>query len=175
MRLKLLVSVAVCIGLAACTPKPSDTTNTASDVAAPSSAAPAVDTTPAPVAQPTHNYTSVDNGTYLYAEALSDDDVKAGKAAGGFVGFKYLGEMNGVYMLQPENSDQVDSCTNPCTVIKVTVDGELTDRVQYVPGSILAAAFDDAFAGQLTPQVNVPTYGPPATDTTQPADGQATS
>ncbi len=161
-----LICVAVCLTVTGCSPKRSNDgeASSSSSSSDSSSSSFAQNDAPAPppppqVQAPSHNYASVDGELYLYAQGLSDDQIRAGQAAGGFVGLKYLGELNGVYMLQQENSDQIDTCTNPCTFIKVTnQDGALVDRIQWVPSSIIAEAFSDAFNGFLKPSVNVPGY-----------------
>ena len=62
---------------------------------------------------------------------------------------RYMGEKDGIYKLGAVGSGLL-TCTNPCEVIKVYRYGQLVDRIQFVPGTIAAAAFEDAFNGQLS-------------------------
>lgn len=100
-----------------------------------------------------HNYQDRDGNTYEYVSAVSEDDRKKGKAVGNVSSFAYRGVVDGVYRISAVDNDgrtqYYYECSNPCAVIKSYQGGQLTDRVPYDPGSIIGAAFEDAFNGFL--------------------------
>ena len=110
----------------------------------------ATEVTPPP--KPEHRYADRDGDVYFYIMALSEEDKKKGKAAGGVVGFRYIGETNDVYRLQDAIPyGAINACSNPCKVIKTTRHDGGIERVEFNPDSIIGAAFTDAFNGYLTP------------------------
>ncbi|MDC7683320.1 hypothetical protein PQU92_08530 [Asticcacaulis sp. BYS171W] len=56
---------------------------------------------------------------------------------------------DGLYYLQDENSMVITTCANPCTIIRQTLNGQVINRIQYNPQTIIGAAFDDATNGRL--------------------------
>ena len=106
----------------------------------------------APVVPP-HNYGFKEGGVYGYISAVSENDKKAGKAVGSVVLYRYGGMTGGKYTLfQVSDSGVIisrDECTNPCVAIKSFSSGGM-ERIPYNAGSVVGAAFDDAFAGYLT-------------------------
>lgn len=100
-------------------------------------------------ARPAHNYDARDGLIYSYFAAISEDDRKAGKAAGDVVSFAYMGKKNGKHVLARVDSDGsilgYSSCAKPCAVITKS-DGS---QVTYNESSIIGAAFADALAGRL--------------------------
>ncbi|WP_240975716.1 hypothetical protein [Paraburkholderia aromaticivorans] len=133
---------------------------------APVAAAPAPAPAPAPevVTPPpaTHNYSMVDNGTYGYEPALSEDDVRKGTATKPLIMMRYVGNKGGTYVIVILGSDANDvsvanrvSCQPPCEFAKSeTVAGDAvvnTQTVRVTPDSIVGAMLTDAISGQLVP------------------------
>ncbi|WP_376712945.1 lysozyme inhibitor LprI family protein [Burkholderia sp.] len=124
------------------------------------------------------------DGTYGYEPALSEDDVRAGKATKALVMMRYVGLRDGSYILllvdedNPNISNRI-TCQAPCNFAKSqTMAGDSilkTETVRVVPNSLIGAMVEDAMSGQLTPygqrtaaltQSNVPVVQPIAS---QPA------
>src|SRR5690606_34602166 len=99
--------------------------------------------------QPTHNYDAKDGPIYSYIAAISEDDRKAGKAAGDVVSFVYLGTEGERHVLASMGSGGAivrrAYCSNPCRVITYE-DGR---QIEYTERSIIGGAFADAIAGRL--------------------------
>lgn len=102
-----------------------------------------------PPARPAHHYDSKDGVRYSYVAAISEDDRKAGKAAGSVYTFAYLGKRGEKHVMVRAAADGRAMgevyCSNPCRVISYP-DGE---QIEYNEGSIIGAAFADALAGRL--------------------------
>lgn len=125
----------------------------------------------APVAYPTsavrsHNYDEVEDSTYYYIAAVSEEERKQGKGAGSVSGFRYLGRnSDGNHILAAVSDSGAVSrysrCPNKCVVIHFS-DG---DRTAYNTGSIIGAAFEDAIRGRLkrwvAPRPQEPVYSDP--------------
>ena len=150
--------------------------------------------TVAPTAFPTsavrsHNYDEVEDRTYYYIAAVSEEDRKRGKAAGSVFGYRYIGRnADGEHVLALVTGSgavsQYSRCPNKCVVIN-TSDG---DRIAYTNASIVGAAFEDAIGGQLKrwvpPRAQDPVYydppqiaespqpNPPSSPTTDGAPGE---
>ncbi|WP_423381171.1 lysozyme inhibitor LprI family protein [Burkholderia sp. LMG 32019] len=100
------------------------------------------------------------DGTYGYEPALSEDDVRAGKAAKALVMMRYVGLRDGSYILllvdedNPNISNRI-TCSAPCNFAKSqTMAGDSilkTETVRVVPNSLIGAMIEDAMSGQLTP------------------------
>lgn len=104
---------------------------------------------PAPPPTPSHYYDEQDGVLYSYIAAVSEDDRKAGKAAGSVVTFAYMGEEGGRHKLARVGSDGsvigYSYCKRPCRVITYD-DGT---QIGYNERSIIGAAFADALRGEL--------------------------
>ncbi|WP_409333782.1 lysozyme inhibitor LprI family protein [Burkholderia sp. Bp8963] len=123
----------------------------------PTSTAPAVQTVPAP---PRHNYALNQDGTYGYEPALSEDDIRSGKAVKSLVMMRYVGLRNGTYVLLVLNDDNPNvtsriTCQAPCNFAKSEImagDSVVkTETLRVVPNSMIGAMLEDAMAGQLSP------------------------
>nr|WP_081057633.1 hypothetical protein [Burkholderia diffusa] len=162
-RIALLLLAAATV--TACDSKHSDSSaqalptgsNTASDTTAslPASSTPV----PAPP-PPSHNYAMSQDGTYGYEPALSEDDVRAGKATKALVMMRYVGLRDGSYILLLVDEDNPNistriTCQAPCNFAKSqTMAGDSilkTETVRVVPNSLIGAMVEDAMSGQLTP------------------------
>lgn len=101
---------------------------------------------------PEHNYSFVEGDVYGYIAAVSEEDRKQGKAAGDVVQYRYAGYWEDEYHLELLNSAGdiigVDTCRRPCVAIKQYYGGRM-ERLAYNPQSIVGAAFEDVFNGQL--------------------------
>lgn len=139
----------------------------------------------------------VDNGTYGYEPALSEEDVRNGTATKPLIMMRYVGNKSGAYVIiilgQDANDASVTnrvSCQAPCEFAKsemMSGDAVLkTETVRVTPNSIVGAMLNDAISGQLTPYgqttANQGTPAPatpaapaptPATAQTQTSDGPA--
>lgn len=91
-----------------------------------------------------HNWIYKEGLTYGYASGLSEDDKKAGKAISDVVMLRYLGTKDGLYRLLSVDDGTIESCANPCRVIKAG-----SDHYMYNPNSVIGAALQDAFNGKL--------------------------
>ncbi|RQZ14038.1 hypothetical protein DIE15_19160 [Burkholderia sp. Bp9031] len=184
-------------GGAVASSNPSAPQGSSAPTVSPTSTAPAAQTVPAP---PRHNYALNQDGTYGYEPALSEDDIRSGKAVKSLVMMRYVGLRNGTYVLLVLNDDNPNvtsriTCQAPCNFAKSEVmagDSVVkTETLRVVPNSMVGAMVEDAMAGQLTPYgqqvptmpqysnnqvpANVPST-PPAPDTTpQAAPVQASS
>lgn len=151
---------------------------------------PAVTLTPPPPA-PRHNYAMVDNGTYGYEPALSEEDVRKGTATKPLIMVRYVGNLHGSYVIIVLGQDATAanyvsriSCQLPCdfaksesvfndTVVK-------TETLRVTPESLIGAMLADAASGQLEayghPAVaSSPTQPMSTTPTLLPATMQVTS
>ncbi|RQZ20740.1 hypothetical protein DIE15_01310 [Burkholderia sp. Bp9031] len=180
-RIALLLLAAAVV--AACDSKHSDS----SAQSLPASPKSASDTTvslplsPAPAPSPpppSHNYAMSQDGTYGYEPALSEDDVRAGKATKALVMMRYVGLRDGSYILllvdedNPNISNRI-TCQAPCNFAKSqTMAGDSvlkTETVRVVPNSLIGAMIEDAMSGQLTP------YGQRTATLNQPQQSVITS
>lgn len=107
-----------------------------------------------------HNYSMVDDGTYGYEGALSEDDIHNGIAIKPLIMMHYLGHTNGTYTILILGSDLNNqillnrvSCKLPCTYAKSEiVSGNLVLNTQMLPvnpKSIIGAMLEDAVSGKL--------------------------
>lgn len=132
--------------------------------AAGQSTSPAPAPVPAPAAPqpPSHSYAMVDNGTYGYESALSEDDVRKGTATKPLIMMRYVGNKNGTYVIvilgQDSNNSAVVtrvSCQAPCQFAKSElISGDTvikTETLRLTPDSIVGGMLSDAISGQLTP------------------------
>lgn len=146
-------------------------------------------TTPAPAPAPaTHNYSMVDNGTYGYEPALSEDDVRSGTATKPLIMMRYVGNKGGTYVIVVLGSDANNtgvadrlSCQAPCEFAKIErVAGDTvvnTQTLRVTPDSIDGAMLSDAISGQLIPfgqttaaqQIMLPQTAPNAPTPSAPA------
>ncbi|SAL01975.1 hypothetical protein [Caballeronia ptereochthonis] len=107
--------------------------------------------------KPEHNYAMSEDGEYGYERALSEDDVKAGRATSALLMVRYLGQSKGVQSIKIVDGNRagVMSCSAPCRFVKTRyyVAGELlkTETVPVTDGSLIQAVMDDAFGGKLQP------------------------
>nr|WP_156432268.1 hypothetical protein [Burkholderia sp. MSMB1498] len=118
---------------------------------------------PAPIAAPalpSHQYAMEQDGTYGYEPALSEDDVRSGKATKPLVMMRYVGFRDGTYvllMLDPDNETYATrvTCQAPCNFAKVQSMSAATvlktDTIRVVPNSLIGAMLEDALSGQLKP------------------------
>lgn len=110
----------------------------------------APDTSPAAPLLPDHNYDEKRGWNYYYVAAISDEDRKNGRAAGGVSVYQYLGlNDDGRHVLANMNPNGSVSftatCSSPCRII----DHSLGGNFAYSPESIIGAAFQDAMRGKL--------------------------
>lgn len=140
-----------------------------------------LDTAPEPTPTPTrpaHNYDEQNGLFYSYIAAISEDDRKAGKAAGDVVTYAYLGMRRSKHVLvsvRPDGSVISEAyCSDPCRVISYP-NGR---QVAFNESSIIGSAFADAIAGRLAiaeyarPQKPTPQQAPAVPDnetTTRPS------
>jgi hypothetical protein len=129
---------------------------------------------------PSHNYSMVDNGTYGYEPALSEDDVRNGRATKPLIMMRYEGRRNGTFVIlilgpdanNPAFVNRV-SCQAPCEFAKSeTLSGDVvmnTETVRVTPDSIVGAMLQDAVSGQLMPYGHAPSGGQIAFPAQQPA------
>ncbi len=104
----------------------------------------------------------VDNGTYGYEPALSEEDVRNGRATKPLIMMRYVGDKNGAYIIIILGQDASDtsmttrvSCQATCEFAKSeTLSGDSvikTETIRVTPDSIVGAMLSDAVSGQLTP------------------------
>ncbi|WP_256858395.1 hypothetical protein, partial [Burkholderia cenocepacia] len=145
---------------------------------------PPVVAAPAPL-PPSHHYAMSQDGTYGYEPALSEDDVRAGKATKALVMMRYVGLREGSYILllvdedNPNISNRI-TCQAPCSFAKSqTMAGDSilkTETVRVVPNSLIGAMIEDAMSGQLTPYGQRTSESTPSTfPVTQSPANQAAS
>ncbi|WP_321946735.1 hypothetical protein [Paraburkholderia sp. J10-1] len=110
------------------------------------------------------------DGTYGYEPALSEDDVRAGKATKALEMMRYVGNRNGTYVILLLGTDASDteisnrvSCQSPCNYAKsetlarvvfgalVTTVVRKTETIRVAPDSIIGAMLADAISGHLKP------------------------
>lgn len=136
-------------------------TDAANATPAPNSAPTTPVPAPAPV-QPPHNYQMVDQGTYGYEPALSEDDIRKGIATKPLIMVRYEGNRNGTYIIlilgvDQNNSSVVNrvSCQLPCQYAKseMLLDASVisTETLPVRRDSIMGAMLEDAVSGQLAP------------------------
>lgn len=98
---------------------------------------------------PAHNYDVREGHIYSYVAAVSEDERKAGKAAGNVVSFAYLGMRGDKHVLVrvlPDGSTRGEAyCGEPCRIISYPDGGQIA----FTESSIIGAAFADALAGRL--------------------------
>lgn len=103
---------------------------------------------PAP-SEPAHYYDARDGIFYSYYTAVSEDDRKAGRAAGGVITFAYMGMRGDKHVLAQVRANRSvigeSYCKDPCEVI-TSSDGRET---AYTERSVIGAAFADAIRGHL--------------------------
>lgn len=127
------------------------------------SAPPATTPVPAPAPiQPPHNYQMVDQGTYGYEPALSEDDIRKGIATKPLIMVRYEGNRDGTYVILILGVDQNNSnvanrvsCRLPCQYAKseMLLGGSVisTETLPVRRDSIMGAMLEDAVSGQLAP------------------------
>jgi hypothetical protein len=104
----------------------------------------------------------VDNGTYGYEPALSEEDVRNGRATKPLIMMRYVGNKNGAYIIIILGQDASDtsvttrvSCQAPCAFAKsemLSGDSVIkTETIRVTPDSIVGGMLSDAVSGQLTP------------------------
>jgi hypothetical protein len=105
---------------------------------------------PPPPARP--NYEFREGSAYGYVAALSEDDRRAGRAAGEVLMYRYRGVQNGRYVLELVGAGGGvigrSECANPCNAI-ILHEGGTVRRLAYHPTSIIGSAMEDAIAGRL--------------------------
>jgi len=109
-----------------------------------------------------HYYAVYADGEYGYEQAISQDDINAGKGASPLIMFKYLGENDGVHQViltDNDGSQVVSECTSPCKYFKASVLNYgyfiRKEMMAAAPGTIGAMVFLDAFQGKLKPYIEV--------------------
>jgi len=99
--------------------------------------------------KPPHRYDLKDGSDYAYIAGVSEEERKAGKAAGDVLMFRYLGKQDGLHTLAMlSDSGKIigkSACAEPCVIIKNN-DGS---RTAYTPESVIGSAFQDALNGYL--------------------------
>lgn len=99
---------------------------------------------------PDHNYDERRGWNYYYVAAISDEERKNGRAAGGVAVYQYLGlNDDGQHVLANMNPNGsvgfTATCSSPCRIIDHSFGG----NIAYSPESIIGAAFQDAMRGKL--------------------------
>ncbi|WP_157381338.1 hypothetical protein [Burkholderia ubonensis] len=106
------------------------------------------------------HYVLHQDGAYGYEPALSEDDIRAGKAVKALVMMRYVGFRDGTHTLLILDEDDPDivgrvTCAVPCKFAKfrTVVDGKVTstETVRMTPDSLVGSMFEDAIAGRLVP------------------------
>lgn len=142
---------------AAATSAPQHASTSAAGSANTPAALPVPAAMPAP---PPHQYAMEQDGTYGYEPALSEDDVRSGKATKPLVMMRYVGRRDGTYVLlliDPDNENYATrvTCQAPCNFAKLqTMSGTMvlkTETIRVAPNSLIGAMLDDALSGQLRP------------------------
>jgi len=122
----------------------------ATPVALPTTETPVLAPLPSPVPVPDHNYDEKRGWTYYYVAAVSDEDRKRGRAVGSVSAFQYLGQNgDGEHILASLGSNGTVSYRAKCAKSCRIIDTDYGEKLAYSPSSIIGAAFDDAFRGQL--------------------------
>ncbi|WP_157654611.1 hypothetical protein [Burkholderia ubonensis] len=107
-----------------------------------------------------HQYVLRQDGAYGYEPALSEDDIRAGKAVKALVMMRYVGFRDGTHTLLIVDEDDPGvvgrvTCAVPCEFAKfqTVVDGKVTstETLRMTPGSLVGSMFEDAIAGRLVP------------------------
>ncbi|WP_157649125.1 hypothetical protein [Burkholderia ubonensis] len=107
-----------------------------------------------------HQYVLRQDGAYGYEPALSEDDIRAGKAVKALVMMRYVGFRDGTHTLLIVDEDDPGvvgrvTCAVPCEFAKfqTVVDGKVTstETLRMTPGSLIGSMFEDAIAGRLVP------------------------
>lgn len=152
-----VLTTASLLALAACGDKAAEPSTAANPPSAPVptavAAEPKVSATPA---QPDHFYAMTEDGEYGYQHALSDDDIKAGRATSALLMVRYLGDSKGVRSIKFVDGDisNVLSCSAPCKFVKskIIYAGRVmrTETVPVTDGSVIQAVMRDAFSDRLT-------------------------
>jgi hypothetical protein len=117
---------------------------------------------PPPAPPPIHEYAMVDNGTYGYEPALSEDDVRNGTATKPLIMMRYAGNEGGTYVIIILGHDASDasvttrmSCQVPCEFAKselMSGDSVIkTETLRVTSDSLMGAMLADAVSGQLIP------------------------
>jgi hypothetical protein len=105
-----------------------------------------------------------ENGEYGYEQGLTEDDIKAGTAAKLLAMVRYLGEIDGAYIVsirlnEAGTVNEQLSCEVPCDFAKDRiVSGTTALRTQTIPvapDSLAFAMLFDAINGQLRPYKKV--------------------
>jgi hypothetical protein len=151
---RLLILCSVSALLCGCGPNEADTNYAASAYPVATayrtpSPTPSATATPFAPQSPAHYYDARDGVLYSYIAAISEDDRKAGKAAGDVFTFAYLGKRDGKHVLVRVTADgrpiEEAYCGSPCRVISYP-NGR---QIAYNEGSIIGGAFADAIAGRM--------------------------
>ncbi|WP_028222784.1 lysozyme inhibitor LprI family protein [Paraburkholderia oxyphila] len=112
------------------------------------------------------------DGTYGYESALSEDDVRAGRAVKALEMMRYVGNRNGTYVILLLGTDASDastairvSCQAPCDFAKseTMVGGVVgkTETIRVSPDTVVGAMLADAIFGQLKPYGQAANSGMP--------------
>lgn len=158
MKRMVAFALAVAVALSGCD-KESDRNQAASSPGLPPTATGAPSQT-SPKPPPTHNYQMVDNGTYGYEAALSEEDVRKGIATKPLMMMRYEGKKNGTFTILILGTDANDnevvnrvSCQAPCQFAKSEVllgdTVTKTETLRVTTDSIVGGMLQDAVSGQL--------------------------
>ncbi|BDC38926.1 hypothetical protein [Paraburkholderia terrae] len=144
--------VVAVLTLTGCEDKPSPT------AAAPAADAPRIASSYLPAAEPPkpdHAYALKEDGEYGYQRALSEDDVKAGRATAALLMVRFMGNKAGVRSVKIVDGNRVGvmSCSPPCEFVKARTyfAGQLvkTETIPVTDGSLIQAVMADAISGKL--------------------------
>lgn len=104
--------------------------------------------------QPTPNYREHEGDRYLYVSEVSDEEKKRGKAVGDVIEYRFLGERDGLLVIEEVTESGVQlgklECRRNCQIMKFTANGQIS-RIPYGGGSIAGSAMEDAINGFLEP------------------------
>ena len=123
----------------------------------PAPMAEAVTQAPPPPPPPTHFYVLEEDGEYGYEKGLSEDERRAGKAAGALLMVRYLGVKDGTHTvaMPAGGATATFSCKPPCDFIKskVVINGQVvkSETVRNTGEAVISAVMADAMSGQLKP------------------------
>lgn len=115
---------------------------------------------PSPPPPPPHNYAMEQDGTYGYEPALSEDDIRSGRAVKPLVMMRYVGMREGSYVILVLDQDNKNvatrmACQAPCnfatTQLMAGTTVLKTETIRVTHNSLAGGMFEDAMSGVLKP------------------------
>ncbi len=111
---------------------------------------------PSPPPPPPHNYAMEQDGTYGYEPALSEDDIRSGRAVKPLVMMRYVGMREGSYVILVLDQDNKNvatrmACQAPCnfatTQLMAGTTVLKTETIRVTHNSLAGGMFEDAMSG----------------------------